>query len=512
MDTVIRWVTGNHLTASDRVWTALAPAIVLALYFFVGLAVYVVRTLVWGPAQDREVASRGSSFLAGMWIRYYFVWVIRPVWLLLQRLGIPPTAVTTLSTLLSLASGVSLAAGRFALGGWLYIFSGICDFLDGRLARAQNRASPSGAALDSVLDRYNESAVLVGLAIYYRDSWVLVAVLLALVGSLIVPYVRARGEALGVQVRVGLMQRPERILYLGVAVALSPVVEALVAPGDAHPIHRLAVLGIVLVAITSQLTGLRRLLYLLGALGDQTWPHRSVELWARPVRPMVFSALATACDFALVLVLVALAQMAPWLATAIGCGLGAVVSFLLHRAFTPEAAVQAHSEKTPRPLTATSRADLPEPQAAAAGASSPVFPAEAPAAPAHRSRRSRRWALVSSEGRLTQLGRYGFVSLTSALLNAGGVAVLLLLPGMDYRLAWLVVRGAVFVAWNSPLHHEYVFEPPAPPGSPLAREEQKTATRDGTPGRDHAATEPPGPERPPQVRGLVGREGGQPAA
>ena len=74
---------------------------------------------------------------------------------------------------------VALAAGRFALGGWLYLFAGILDVLDGRIARARGLASKKGAALDSVLDRYSDSAVLVGLSWYYRDSWVLLAAQLA---------------------------------------------------------------------------------------------------------------------------------------------------------------------------------------------------------------------------------------------------------------------------------------------------------------------------------------------
>ena len=112
--------------------------------------------------------------------------------------------------------------GQFSLGGWLYLCSGACDFLDGRLARITGKSSASGAALDSILDRYSEAAMLIGLAWYYRESWVLLPVLAFLAGSFLVPYVRARGEGLGLHLKVGLMQRPERVVVLGVAVVFSP--------------------------------------------------------------------------------------------------------------------------------------------------------------------------------------------------------------------------------------------------------------------------------------------------
>jgi phosphatidylglycerophosphate synthase len=100
--------------------------------------------------------------LLGLWIRRYFVWVTRIPWRAVEASGVPANALTTLAALLALASGVAFAAGHFALGGWLYIFSGILDVFDGRLARAQQRAGPMGAVLDSVLDRYGDAAVLTG--------------------------------------------------------------------------------------------------------------------------------------------------------------------------------------------------------------------------------------------------------------------------------------------------------------------------------------------------------------
>ena len=122
MQDVISWVKGD-LTTAERIWGALAPALVLGSYFFIGLVIYAVRVVLKGGYHDAEVEARGSSALIGMRARNYFAWVMRPVWGLLQKAQIPPNAVTTLSVLLACAAGVSIAVGRFALGGWLYLFA-----------------------------------------------------------------------------------------------------------------------------------------------------------------------------------------------------------------------------------------------------------------------------------------------------------------------------------------------------------------------------------------------------
>ncbi|RMF15672.1 MAG: CDP-alcohol phosphatidyltransferase [Candidatus Dadabacteria bacterium] len=405
---ILNWMLGR-LSSTGRIISALWPMLLLAGYFVIGLLVYVIRWKVVGPYRDEEIESRGSTVLAGMWFRQWFAWMIRPILRFVSWTGIPANAITTLSLLLAIGAGVSVAAGRFSLGGWLYIFAGICDFLDGRIARTTGTATPTGSALDSILDRYSDSAILVGLAWYYRDSWVLFATLLALVGSLLVPYVRAKGESLGIPVTIGVMQRVERIAYLGITVALSPILEALLVPNDPHPPHRLAMAGIVMLAFSTQLTALQRFFYLLGELGGKPFRMRA-SLGRNGIgRNAVASVIATGIDFASVVLMVQHAGLVPWLATALGCLLGGAVNFVINRIWT--------------------------------------FGSDAQIGP--------------------QIWRYAFVSLTSMALNAGGVAVLLLLPALDYRLSWWLVRIAVFFAWNYPLHRDYVFIP-AEPESPVS--------------------------------------------
>jgi phosphatidylglycerophosphate synthase/putative flippase GtrA len=397
MDRITNMLLGE-LSPNERIWTALAPAVALVVYFIGGVGVYAIRYAFKGPFRDAELEKRESTVLTGKWIRMYFVWVMQPLWRVVWRSGIPANAITTLSLLISIGSGVALAAGRFGLGGWLYIFAGICDYLDGRVARLRGSNSTSGAALDSILDRYSDSAILVGLAWYYRDSWVLIPTLAALVGSSLVPYIRARGEIVGINMTIGMMQRAERILYLGAPVSLSPVLEAILDPSNPRPTHRLAIAGILLLAVSTQLTAFQRLVHLLAALKKTVSNKRSVK-HTLP-RNIAAAAVATAFDFLVMSLLVNGGLLVP-LATGIGCLFGGVLNFSLNRL----------------------------------------------------------WTFQSKSAKLPQIWRYAFVSWTSALLNSGGVAIMLLLPDLDYRPSWLLVRLAVFVTWNFPLHRDYVFVP-----------------------------------------------------
>lgn len=149
------------------------------------------------PRVSHEELDAPGGGLSTRGLRHSFARTMRPWWTLLARAHVPPNAVTSLSMAVAAGASIAIAAGRFALGGWLFVTAGALDFLDGRVTRASGQVTPSGVALRSILDRYVESAFIVGLAWYYRQSWVLVVCLLAITGSLLVPYVRARGESLG---------------------------------------------------------------------------------------------------------------------------------------------------------------------------------------------------------------------------------------------------------------------------------------------------------------------------
>src|SRR5690606_15120314 len=143
---------------------------------------------------------------------------------------------------------------------------------------------------------------------------------------MMVSYVKARGEAMGVAFpNIGIMQRPERIALLSATLALSPIIEALVVPTDPRPIHRLAVVGVIILAATTHITAIQRLAFGRGALSDSARPS---GLFSRGsmFRNLSSSGVATAVDFALVATLVSGGMNVP-LATLIGCGLGGAVHF-----------------------------------------------------------------------------------------------------------------------------------------------------------------------------------------
>jgi len=137
--------------------------------------------------------------------------------------GVQPNTITTLGTLVVIGSGVAFGRGAIRLGGFLLLFSGLFDLLDGQVARLGGKTTTFGAFYDSTLDRVGEAAVFTGLIFYFLTGPLpadlkpraIAAGLVALVASLLVSYTRARAEALGVDNKVGIAARAERILLLG---------------------------------------------------------------------------------------------------------------------------------------------------------------------------------------------------------------------------------------------------------------------------------------------------------
>ncbi|WP_026369217.1 glycosyltransferase [Kallotenue papyrolyticum] len=153
----------------------------------------------------------------------------------LGRSGISPNLLTIIGVLLTLSVTVTLALGYLAWGGLLVLLTSLFDMLDGALARATQRNSTFGAFLDSTMDRYAEALIFLGLLIYYQripgSYYELIFVYLAIVGSLMVSYTRARAEALGLDCKVGILARPERVILLsfGLIVGWLHVVLAILA-------------------------------------------------------------------------------------------------------------------------------------------------------------------------------------------------------------------------------------------------------------------------------------------
>lgn len=168
---------------------------------------------------------------------------IAPVGNLLARLKFHPNVITLVGLVLSAVAGWIYSTGAFFWAAWVLVLAGSCDVLDGQLARLTGRSTSFGAFFDSTMDRFGEIMVFLGLAWYFAggaSGWSgavpempqtqspvsVVLILLAASGSMMVSYTRARAEALGLECKVGWMQRPERLtlLVIGSLLAGLPVV------------------------------------------------------------------------------------------------------------------------------------------------------------------------------------------------------------------------------------------------------------------------------------------------
>jgi CDP-diacylglycerol--glycerol-3-phosphate 3-phosphatidyltransferase len=209
--------------------------------------------------------------------------IIDPVVKLLIKLGLTPNAVTTIGFLLNIGVAVIFIVGAeegnrgdLRYVGWagaLILFAGLFDMLDGQVARLGNMKSTFGALYDSVLDRYSELIMFLGICYYLvAHHYFLSSIFafIALIGSMMVSYVRARAEGLGVEIKGGLMQRPERIVTLGLFAILCGVTSLyiggdykLFVPGiKFHVFETMSIFTfpIITLAVLTNLTAFRRLM------------------------------------------------------------------------------------------------------------------------------------------------------------------------------------------------------------------------------------------------------------
>jgi len=165
--------------------------------------------------------------MLGEWLRRHTYWLMNPIARAVARLGIAPNWLTVLGLVSNVAVAILIAQGRLRLGGGLTIVANLFDTLDGTLARISGQTSSFGAFLDSTLDRLSEAVIYLGLLLHYAQQGRRTEVFLiyvTIVGSLMVSYARARAEGLGLQCKVGLLTRAERIglLVIGLVAGIMP--------------------------------------------------------------------------------------------------------------------------------------------------------------------------------------------------------------------------------------------------------------------------------------------------
>ena len=157
--------------------------------------------------------------------------ITSPIVRILSKSGITPNTLTLTNLALNIVAAYVISTGHFLLGGMLILGSGLFDLLDGALARFSKQTTKFGAVLDSTVDRISEAATLCGLLIWYvpQESATLevVLVLVVLIGSFLVSYIRARAEGLDWQCQVGLFTRAERVIVLAIGLLVNQVFIAL---------------------------------------------------------------------------------------------------------------------------------------------------------------------------------------------------------------------------------------------------------------------------------------------
>jgi CDP-diacylglycerol--glycerol-3-phosphate 3-phosphatidyltransferase len=152
--------------------------------------------------------------------------ITEPLGRLLARTGLTPNAITIIGFAGALGAAVLIARGQFLAGGIVMLAAAALDTMDGLLARATGRVTAFGGVLDSLFDRLSEAAALGGVLFFYANRGDLeesVLAFAAVVGSLLVSYMRARAEAAGLELREGLFTRPERVIVLGIGLIIDQV-------------------------------------------------------------------------------------------------------------------------------------------------------------------------------------------------------------------------------------------------------------------------------------------------
>ncbi|MFN8625387.1 MAG: CDP-alcohol phosphatidyltransferase family protein [Candidatus Binatia bacterium] len=236
------------------------------LVFILSTAAISIRAYLRRP---HDLAGLPGSAVLGPSIRGWYIDNLSPFEDFFVRRSVAPAYLSYAQLIGSVLVTVCYAAGMVFTAGWLLLCTGTLDIIDGRVARRTHGGSARGAFLDSVVDRYADSLAYLGLAIFFRTSWVLWVVLVAFLGTLMVSYVRARAEALGAECRVGLLQRPERYVILGFGCIFGALIEHM-TPWLHAPHYWLVILTVAVLAVLSNASAVQRVVYVLGVLGDRS--------------------------------------------------------------------------------------------------------------------------------------------------------------------------------------------------------------------------------------------------
>ena len=223
-----------------------------------------------------EAKKRRDGIQKGIYV------VINPLVKLMIKCGITPNMVTTIGLLGNIAGAVVLVwaasnpeaprhevYARLILAGALIIGFSLFDMLDGQVARIGGMVSKFGAMYDSVLDRYCEMFVMGGIVFYFLQAGSLagaVLTFLALIGSIMVSYVRARAEGIGLECKMGFMQRPERVVVTSLAILSTGITGVSIHADSTFNPDIILIVAMIIIAVFANLTAFARLAYCRASL------------------------------------------------------------------------------------------------------------------------------------------------------------------------------------------------------------------------------------------------------
>ena len=210
-----------------------------------------------------------ATVVLGSTLREFWLWFTSPVERTLIALRVTPNLITTVGLLLSMVAGVFYYMGHVGTAGYMLILGACCDYFDGRVARATNRQTQSGAYYDAVLDRACEGAVLMGIAGYFQHTALVFIPMVALVGSFMVSYTKSKAEAMGVKCDLGLMQRPERLFRLASTSLFDPLVKSWAVNHGFPDVHYLMLGAVGVIAILTLYTTYQRISHSFHALEER---------------------------------------------------------------------------------------------------------------------------------------------------------------------------------------------------------------------------------------------------
>jgi CDP-diacylglycerol--glycerol-3-phosphate 3-phosphatidyltransferase len=193
-----------------------------------------------------QAAKKKERFILSDYLRVRSRAILEPFAVFFNRLGLNPNTMTILGLVGNAIGAVLIARGNMFWGGVLVLAMGPVDALDGTMARLRGQPTKFGAFVDSVTDRYSELVIFGGMLVYYQQQYKgleMLIVYIAAAGSVLVSYVRARGQSLGYDTKVGLFSRFERFAVLTPALILN-----------------IPMVGAVLIAVFSNITALQRIL------------------------------------------------------------------------------------------------------------------------------------------------------------------------------------------------------------------------------------------------------------